>query len=126
MSFSRELIQEYYKMPVNYGKMEDYSVVLEDFIPSCGDSLKVWMKLSDEDVVEKISYAGEGCVLSQATTSMLTEELQGKKLPEIEKLDKDYILGLLGIPVRPVRLKCALLGLKIIQNASLKFKSEKK
>ena len=106
--------------------MEDASTDFEDSNPLCGDQIHVWVKVDENGVVEKVSFKGTGCAISQASTSLLTEELPGMTIEEVEALDQDDIQELLGIPLSPVRLKCALLGQKVIQGALLKYKASKR
>lgn len=126
MSAYREAIIELYKNPLNNYEMEDASTDFEDSNPLCGDQIHVWVKVNENGVVEKVSFKGTGCAISQASTSLLTEELPGMTIEEVEALDQDDIQELLGIPLSPVRLKCALLGQKVIQGALLKYKASKR
>jgi nitrogen fixation NifU-like protein len=110
----RELILDHYQHPHNHGEIENADITYEDSNPLCGDKIRIDIKLKD-NVVQDVKFSGKGCAVSQASASMLTDELIGKSLDEIKKLDKQFILDLLGIPLGPTRIKCALLPLKVIK-----------
>ena len=110
----RELILDHYQHPHNHGEIPDADISYEDSNPLCGDQIRIDIKLKN-DVVEDVKFNGKGCAISQATASMLTDELIGKSLDEIKSLDKQFVLDMLGIPLGPTRLKCALLPLKVIK-----------
>ncbi len=116
MDFYKEYILDHYQNPRNFGKMEGADSLVELSNPLCGDEVKVYVKFEGEKV-SRISFEGKGCVISQASASILTEELKGKKKEEILSLDKNFMLKLLKIPLGPNRLKCALLPLEAIQKA---------
>lgn len=110
----REHILDHYQNPRNYGEIEDPDISHEEYNPLCGDRLIIQLKLQDDHVSE-VRFQGEGCAISQASASMLTELIDGKSLDELKALTKDDILDMLGIPIGPVRLKCALLSLKALK-----------
>ncbi len=110
----RELILDHYQHPHNHGEIPEADISYEDSNPLCGDKIRIDIKLKD-NVVTDIKFNGKGCAISQASASMLTDELVGKSLDDIRKLDKQFILDLLGIPLGPTRIKCALLPLKVIK-----------
>lgn len=110
----RELILDHYQHPHNHGEIPEADISYEDSNPLCGDKIRIDIKLKD-NVVSDIKFNGKGCAISQASASMLTDELLGKSLDDIRKLDKQFILDLLGIPLGPTRIKCALLPLKVIK-----------
>lgn len=110
----RELILDHYQHPHHHGAIPDADISYEDSNPLCGDKIRIDIKLKG-NVVEDVKFNGKGCAISQASASMLTDELIGKSLDEIKKLDKQFILDLLGIPLGPTRIKCALLPLKVIK-----------
>ncbi len=110
----RELILDHYQHPHNHGEIPDADISYEDSNPLCGDKIRIDIKLKG-NVVEAVRFNGKGCAISQASASMLTDELIGKSLDEIKKMDKDFVINLLGIPLGPARIKCALLPLKVIK-----------
>lgn len=111
---AREIILEHYKAPRNYGTIENADITYEDNNPFCGDELRIDIRLSG-DVVEEIKFSGKGCSISIAAASMLTEEVEGKRLEELRDFGKDEMLELLDIPLGPVRVKCGLLALKVLK-----------
>jgi len=110
----REAILDHYKHPRYKGHLENPDIHYHDHNPFCGDELTIELKV-ENDVVVAVAFDGRGCAISQATASMLMEEIIGKSLTELKALDKEYILELLGIEIGPVRLKCALLSLKVLK-----------
>lgn len=110
----RELILEHYQHPHNHGTLPDADVSFEDSNPLCGDRIRIDLKIKD-GIVTDVKFTGKGCAISQASASMLTDEIKGKSLEEIRRIDKQVVLDLLGIPLGPTRLKCALLPLKVIK-----------
>ena len=109
-----ELLLDHYKDPRNFGHLENPDIVYEEGNPSYGDQIRIEIKLNGE-TIEDIRFSGKGCAISQAAASMLTEELKGKPLEDVKKFGKDQMLTLLGVDVNPMRLKCALLALKIVR-----------
>ena len=114
MDIYTETILDYYRHPRNQGTIKDADIVVRDSNPVCGDVVEIYIKV-DEKKIKDIKFSGHGCAISQASTSMLTEMVDGKNLNEIKNMNKDQILQLLGIDLSPVRLKCALLGLKVLK-----------
>jgi nitrogen fixation NifU-like protein len=110
----RDNIIDHYQNPRNYGTLEHPEVSFEDSNPVCGDELRMDLQVQDGRVVDA-RFSGHGCSISQASASMLTEEIIGKSLEDVKQIDKQYLLNLLGIPLGPVRLKCALLSLKVLK-----------
>src|SRR5215212_4957894 len=105
----RENILDHYKQPRNWGELPDADLEFEDSNPLCGDELRVQLKLGDDGKIADIAFSGQGCAISQASASLASEEVKGMTPDELLKLDRDFILELLGIDISATRLKCALL-----------------
>jgi nitrogen fixation NifU-like protein len=112
----RDIILDYYRHPRNFGDLPNPDVRAKDSNPLCGDIIEMQLKIGNGRV-EDIRFKGKGCAISQASASMLTEVAKGKTLDEIKALSKSDVLNLLGINPGPTRIKCALLGLKVIKLA---------
>jgi nitrogen fixation NifU-like protein len=113
--FYRENILDHYRNPRNKGHLENPTHTHEEHNPLCGDVLHIELQVNSEDVIEEVRFDGQGCAISQASASMLTEMIQGKTLEEAKQVSKEDILEALGIDIGPVRLKCALLSLKVLK-----------
>jgi nitrogen fixation NifU-like protein len=110
----REVILDHNRNPRNKGTLDPADFSYEDTNPLCGDEIRIDLRVVDDRVAE-IRFSGRGCAISQASASILTEMVDGRPLDEIKALTKDDLLEELGIPLSPARLKCALLGLKVLK-----------
>ena len=112
--FYREYILDHYKNPRNYGRLEHPDITHEEDNPLCGDVIGMDFRVKD-GVIDDIMFHGRGCAISQASASLLTERLKGMSLENAKKIDKNDVLGELGIDISPARIKCALLSLKVLK-----------
>ena len=113
----RDEILEHYRRPHNFGTLPEPDAVYEGSNPLCGDRITLMLGISDRGVVEEVAFTGRGCAISQASASMLTDEIKGKPLDDVVRLDQQDVLDELGIEISPARLKCALLSLETLQRA---------
>ena len=112
-----EMIIDYSRNPVNYGKIDDYDVTFHDSNPLCGDSIDIDMKFKDNKVSD-IKFHGKGCAICMACSSVLTEIAKGKDIDEVRNISKHDVLSELGLEhLQAVRIKCALLSLKVLKSA---------
>jgi nitrogen fixation protein NifU and related proteins len=111
----REHILDHYKHPRNFGVLQPADVDHEANNPLCGDQIRLTFKVNAKDEVEDVKFTGRGCAISQASASLLTSRVKGKTLNDIKLIDRDEIVKMLGIPISPVRLKCALLSLAVLR-----------
>ncbi len=116
--FYRELIIDHGQNMRNRGILQPADIDYQDDNPLCGDRLRLTVQLDEAGRVKAVGWDGEGCIISQASASMLGEEMIGKTLEELRAISKEDILEMLGIPLTPVRLKCALLSLKVLKGGA--------
>jgi nitrogen fixation NifU-like protein len=117
--FYKDYILDHYRQPRNFGDLPDATTSAEDLNPLCGDRIRFQLKVNDQGVVEDARFTGRGCAISQASASMLTENLKGMRLEDVAKLDKQVVLDNVGIGISAARMKCATLGLKVVKSAAL-------
>ena len=123
MDLYSENILYHYKEPHNKGALENASVAVQDSNPLCGDELKIYLKIDDTGKIADVGFTGKGCAISQASMSMLTDELLGKNIGEAEKIDNQKIFQMVGVPLTASRVKCALLGLVAMKKALIIYKN---
>lgn len=111
----REIIIERYKEPLYRGELDPHDISFEDENPLCGDHIRIDVRVDENNKVTEAAFSGHGCAISQASADLLLESIIGKSLDEVRALGKQDILDLLGIELGPVRLKCALLSLKVLK-----------
>ena len=111
----REVIIDRYKNPLFRGELEPHDIRFEDDNPLCGDHIRIDLRVGEDGRVTEAAFEGHGCAISQASADLLLESVVGKTLDEVKSLGKEDILDLLGIELGPVRLKCALLSLKVLK-----------
>ncbi|MFB6236196.1 MAG: Fe-S cluster assembly sulfur transfer protein SufU [Halopenitus sp.] len=115
----RQQILDHYKNPRNYGEMEDPDFTHVGENPSCGDTIQVDVRLEDDDeTIEYVSFTGDGCAISMASASMLSERLAGMTIDELHDLETDDITEMLGVDISPMRVKCAVLGRQVAQDGA--------
>ena len=122
----RQQILDHYKNPRNYGELEDptYTHVGEN--PVCGDTIEMDVVLADdEEIIERVAFRGNGCAISQASASMLSEELAGKSVEDLLAMDRDDIIDMLGVEISAMRVKCAVLAEKVAQDGAEIYFGEK-
>jgi nitrogen fixation NifU-like protein len=113
----REQIIDRYKNPHHRGSLDPHDLGYEDDNPLCGDHIRIELRVSPDNIVTEAAFDGKGCSISQASADLLVEKVIGQPLDEVKKISKEDILDLIGIELGPVRLKCALLSLKVLKGS---------
>ena len=114
----REVILDHYRNPRGHGAMNDPDAEAEGMNPLCGDEVTIFVSLAEDgETIDDVKFSGRGCAISQAATSMLTEMVKGRSATDVATLPKEELLEEIGIPLTPIRLKCALLGLGVLKVA---------
>jgi nitrogen fixation protein NifU and related proteins len=108
---------DHYRNPRNFGKMENFTHSFKVQNLSCGDTIEVWLEVDDNGTIEEATFFGDGCVIALASSSLLTEQIKGKKITEVSNYTSETIVNMLGIELQPARLKCALMSLEATQKA---------
>lgn len=116
--FYKDYILDHYRNPRNFGQMDAPDATAEDLNPLCGDQIRVDLRVEDGRVSD-VRFSGRGCAISQAAMSMLTENVRGLSLEDVARMPKERVLENVGIGISPARMKCALLGLKVLRSAAL-------
>jgi len=111
----REVIVDRYKNPIYRGTLDPHDISFEDDNPLCGDHIRIDVRVDENNIITDARFDGHGCAISQASADLLMETILGKSLDEVKELTKDDILDMLGLELGPVRLKCALLSLKVLK-----------
>jgi nitrogen fixation NifU-like protein len=119
-SIYKEIVLDHYKNPHNFGTLDPADYTAEDSNPLCGDQIRMDLRVED-GVVSDVKFSGRGCAVSMASASILTDMILGQPLEEVRRISKDDLLDEIGIPVSPARMKCATLGLSVL-NLSLALK----
>ena len=114
----REVILDHYKNPRGHGVIEGADAEADGLNPLCGDEVTIYVEFAEDgETIEDVKFRGQGCAISQAATSMLTELVKGRKAADVASMPRDELLDEVGIPLSPIRLKCALLGLGVLKVA---------
>ena len=114
----RDEILEHYRNPHNFGILESPTTAKEGANPLCGDRITLMLGINDEGRIENVAFTGRGCAISQASASMLTDEIRGKTLDEVAHMGRQNVLDNLGIEISPARMKCAMLSLETLREAT--------
>ncbi|MBI4020105.1 MAG: iron-sulfur cluster assembly scaffold protein [Candidatus Aenigmarchaeota archaeon] len=121
----REFILDHYKSPRNSGSIENADIIHKEVNPLCGDQVEIFLKLNGSGTIQEVKHLSRGCAISVSSMSLLSETLKGKSLKDAAGIRKEDIIGMLGIPVGPVRIKCALLCLYALKDGIVKYESAK-
>jgi nitrogen fixation NifU-like protein len=114
----REVILDHYKNPRGHGVIEHADARADGVNPLCGDEISIYVAFAEDgETIDDVKFSGRGCAISQAATSMLVDMAKGRKARELAEMPKDELLEEIGIPLTPIRLKCALLGLGVLKVA---------
>jgi nitrogen fixation NifU-like protein len=116
--FYKEYILDHYRNPRNFGHLAKADAAAEDLNPLCGDRIRFELEIEDGRVKD-VRFSGKGCAISQASASMLSESIKGEKLEDVVRMSREAVLENVGIGISPARMKCALLGLKVLKSAAL-------
>jgi len=122
----QEEILDHYRNPRNKRKLQNPSVHAHDSNPLCGDVIDIYMVVGRDNTLKEVAFEGNGCAISQAAASMLTEQIAGKRLEDVLRMEKEDVFKMLGIPLSPVRVKCALLALKVAKVGAVEYLSNGK
>lgn len=125
MNLYQELLMDHYKQPRNYGQLAQYDFSTGDYIPSCGDAISMQGRFAN-GVLQEIAFMGKGCVISQATASLLTQYAKGKTIEQLQAMNADDVQTLIGVTLGPLRIKCALLPLFVLQQGIQQFQNTHK
>jgi len=125
MILKTRTLLDYYKNAKTKGVIEDADIISKDENISCGDEVKIYIKLDEDRKVREAKFTGHGCIISQASAAMLTEMIKGKSVEELSKMDKKELLDAIGVPLGPVRIKCALLSFKVMKKGVLEYIAKK-
>jgi nitrogen fixation NifU-like protein len=118
--FYRDYILDHYRNPRNFGTLDPAAdASAEDVNPLCGDQIRMELRVASNGAIEDIRFSGKGCAISQASASMLTETVKGMNLADVARLSKEAVLENVGIGISPTRMKCAMLGLRVLKSAAI-------
>ncbi|MFC4553329.1 MULTISPECIES: Fe-S cluster assembly sulfur transfer protein SufU [Halorussus] len=122
----RQQILDHYKNPRNYGELDEKTYTHAGENPMCGDEIAIDVKLDeDEETIERVAFRGDGCAISQASASMLSQKLRGMSVEEMAEMDRDDVIDMLGVDISPMRVKCAVLAEKVVQDGAEIYEGEK-
>lgn len=122
----REVLLDHYKNPQNFGELKNPDIHKYDNNPLCGDEIEIFVKLdAKKEVIKDIKFKGHGCVICMASASILMNELGGQKLKDIQKMDTEQMLKIIGLELTPARIKCMMLPLVTIKKGIIEYQSKK-